>query len=205
MVAVLHLKSATVECTAMSLGTGTLARIARQVGATSSLEVWVGYAFDDTVDTTVGCTLSASVGHVFYANYFRNGGVQSVVPATTVVGATGATGPMDAGSVTPTADDETQVVIAAAGHLATTVPTYTSTPGGNEGFVTTAAIAGTAQRMTNNWRSPTSLSPHNLTGTTTVEWVAINALITPTAPVAHTDNHIYKGRLTSTLDNAAVA
>lgn len=205
IVVVLHIKSATIECTGIALATGTFARIARQVGATSALEVWVGYNFDDTVDTSMTMTMSGSIAQVAYANCFRNGAAQTVAPTTSVVGATGATGPMNAGDVTPTADDETQVVIAAAGHLATTVPTYTHTPGGMETFVDSAAIAGTAQRATNNWRTASSLSAHNLTATTTVEWAAVNALITPTAPVVHATSHLYKGRLTSTLDDAAVA
>lgn len=198
----LHMESTTVEVTGLSLGAGTFTRLHRQVGESSSLELWAGYDFaEGETDTTLGVTLSGAVNGSAMTTVFVNG-AEHAAPAVTAVGASGSGTSVDPGSVTPTADDETQMVLVAAGKMSgATVPSaYASTPGGNEAFVSTATTSSHDAIWVSR-RAPTSLSPHKVVTTITSDtWVAINALVTPTAPTPHADTHVYKGRAKKSLD-----
>lgn len=208
IVAVIYIKSVTAEVTAVDLGTGTWARVRREVGSVGALEVWVGYNFDGIeVDTTLSIWLSASASFVHRTSAYRNGAVQSVAPTVSgAVGAVGETGSMLAADVTPTADDETQLVLVAHGAGTSGTPVLTHTPGGVEAFQIGQYSNGTVTaHVGHHTRAAVSLSAHNVSGAVTVPWVAINALITPTAPVANPNTHVYKGRAKRSLDTVGAA
>lgn len=207
-----YLKDTTTQVSAVAWGSGTFVLAHRQVGTTTAIETWVGYDFDDTdTDTTATVTLTAAHQHWgLFGQTFSNGAVHTAAPTVSAaVGATGTTSPFDPGSVTPTAGDETQLVYEAVGWANITASTFTHTPGGLEqGYFATSGSALTGGRISAGYRNATSTSAHKVTGTVTagVEWVAHAMLITPTesSPVADSVQ-VYKGRQTSTLDNAAVA
>lgn len=208
--AAVYLKSATVQCTGVTHGSGTFTRLARVVGATTALELWAGRGFaKGDVDGTTDFTFGASVGYGVYSSFFQTGVAQAAPTVSLTAGATAGTGVVNGGAITPTAADESQVVVMLEGHASQTAPTWTHTPGGNESYYVGGGTGTTVPtgRLHMNHRVASSLSAHNITAADlAVEWVALQALVTPTpSPVRADTTHVYKGRRLRSLDTVGAS
>lgn len=198
--------SPTGEVTSVALGSGIFTRLARVVGNTGSLEIWEGHGFAaDETDTTVNISLSAGTNSVSWATYLSNGaaphGAPTVVDLETAFANSTSVG---TAAVTPTADDETQMVLSLLAWYtgSTAASSFTHTPGGGEGMWVSDGASRTEGRVYMGSRAPTTVADHGLVATlgSTQEWVAATLVLTPSAPTPHADTHVYKGRAKQSLD-----
>lgn len=197
-VVMVSILSATVTVTSITAASGTWVLAKRQVGTTTTTEVWVGYGHVGTA-LIATAALSASAAVALRELIFDCGSPQSTAPTLSAVGAAATSTTIDPTAVTPAVDD---LVVVAYTDTTTAAAVASDTPAG---YVLVAEQTASTARQGGAWRAVTSAVSHDHTLTITSNaWSAVQVVITQITAAALA-GFGYKGRDTYTLDNGSAA